>query len=94
MNATSNNNQAQIKKQILSEFARHPSDSASCEVQVALITHRLKYLNTHFSKHSKDHHSKTGLLKLVSRRRRLLSYLKKHDLHRYQDLISRLGLRK
>ena len=83
-----------IKEKTVKEYQRHGQDTASPEVQVALITHRLKYLNDHFSKHPKDHHSKTGLLKLVGKRRRLLNYFKKRDYDGYRQLISQLGIRK
>ena len=69
-------------------------DTGSPEVQVALLTERLSELSEHFKTHKKDHHSRRGLLRIVSQRRRLLDYLKKNDLGRYQTLIGRLGLRR
>ena len=70
------------------------SDSGSPEVQIALLTERINYLTDHFKVHKKDHHSRRGLLKLVSQRRRLLSYLRRTQPERYQALIQRLGLRR
>lgn len=83
-----------MKQKVLKEYGLHATDTASVSVQVALITQRLKYLNEHFSKHPKDHHSKTGLLKMVGQRKKLLRYLKNKDHDSYADLISRLGIRK
>lgn len=82
------------KGEIISKHARSDGDSGSVEVQVALITSRLSYLQDHFRSHAKDHHSRRGLLKLVGRRRRLLDYLKRRDVQRYRSLIKELGLRK
>lgn len=82
------------KKQLIQEYATHPGDTGSPEVQIALITHRLKYLNEHFSQHKKDHHSRRGLLKLVSKRKKLISYLKNKDIYRYKAVIEKLGIRK
>jgi len=76
------------------EHKRHDTDTGSTEIQVALLTERLKELSEHFKVHNKDHHSRRGLLKLVSQRRRLLDYLKRSDVERYQALIGRLGLRR
>ncbi|MGE5278672.1 MAG: 30S ribosomal protein S15 [Acidobacteriota bacterium] len=76
------------------QFRTHESDTGSPEVQVALLTNRIGYLTEHFKTNAKDHHSRRGLLKLVSRRRRLLDYLKSESPERYQKLIDRLGLRK
>ena len=72
----------------------HPADTGSPEVQVALLTGRLTELTEHFKIHKKDHHSRRGLLKIVSQRRRLLDYLRRSDAGRYQALIERLGLRR
>ncbi|MCJ7580879.1 MAG: 30S ribosomal protein S15 [Candidatus Aminicenantes bacterium] len=72
----------------------HPKDTGSPEVQVALLTNRIQYLTTHFAIHKKDHHSKTGLMKMVGQRKRLLVYLKKQDVKRYESLIKKLKLRK
>jgi small subunit ribosomal protein S15 len=82
------------KQSIIDSYAVHEGDTGSPEVQIALITERLRYLNEHFSVHAKDHHSRRGLLKLVGRRRRLLDYLKKKNIERYRELIGRLGIRR
>jgi small subunit ribosomal protein S15 len=84
-----------VKKQrIIESFKTHPLDTGSPEVQIALLTERITYLTDHFKTHKKDHHSRRGLLKLVSQRRRLLNYLKTADKGRYANVIERLGLRK
>jgi small subunit ribosomal protein S15 len=85
---------AEEKQQILSEFKIHEKDTGSPEVQIALITKRINELRTHFDTHKKDHSSRRGLLKLVSRRNQLLKYLTNEDRARYQRIIGRLGLRK
>jgi small subunit ribosomal protein S15 len=85
---------AATKKTVVEEFQRKQGDTGSTEVQVALLTARLDQLSEHFSTHEKDHHSRRGLLRIVSRRRRLLSYLAANDFERYQALIKRLGLRR
>jgi small subunit ribosomal protein S15 len=82
------------KPNIVQQFRTHDQDTGSPEVQVALLTNRIGYLTEHFKTNAKDHHSRRGLLKLVSRRRRLLDYLKTESPERYQKLIERLGLRK
>jgi small subunit ribosomal protein S15 len=82
------------KQRIIESYAVHAGDTGSPEVQIALITERLRYLNEHFSAHAKDHHSRRGLLKLVGRRRRLLDYLKNKNIERYRELIDRLGIRR
>ncbi len=82
------------KDNIIKDNAVHTGDTGSPEVQVALITNRIKYLSDHFSTHKKDHHSRTGLLKMVGRRKRLLGYLKQKDVERYAKLIKKLKLRK
>jgi small subunit ribosomal protein S15 len=82
------------KKELIDRFKLHDSDTGSPEVQIALLTHRITYLNEHFKVHTKDHHSRRGLLKLVGQRRRLLNYLKSKDINRYRALIQALGLRK
>lgn len=84
---------AEHKAQIVSDFQLSPNDTGSPEVQVALLSDRIKHLTEHFKLHKKDHHSRRGLLQLVNQRRSLLKYLKKKDLQRYQTLIERLGLR-
>jgi len=82
------------KSKIIEDYKINPSDSGSPEVQIALMTNRLNYLTEHFSTHKKDHHSRTGLMRMVGRRKRLLEYLKKQDVKRYEKLIKRLKLRK
>jgi small subunit ribosomal protein S15 len=82
------------KQTIIQEYKLHDKDTGSPEVQIALLTERIDYLNNHFKAHKKDHHSRRGLLKMVSRRRRLLDYIRKKDEDRYQTLIKRLGIRK
>ncbi|MDO3558606.1 30S ribosomal protein S15 [Ralstonia pseudosolanacearum] len=82
------------KQEVVKQFARGTNDTGSPEVQVALLTARINALTPHFKAHMKDHHSRRGLLKMVSRRRRLLDYLKKNDADRYRSLIEKLGLRK
>ena len=84
----------EVKKQIIEQYRVHGTDSGSPEVQVALLTNRITELTEHFKIHTKDHHGRRGLLKLVGRRRRLLDYLKGQDLERYRATIERLGLRK
>ncbi len=84
----------EVKASVISEYRTHESDTGSPEVQVALLTHRITELTEHFKAHAKDHHSRRGLLKLVSQRRRLLDYVKKQNLERYRALIERLGIRK
>ncbi|MCP5059792.1 MAG: 30S ribosomal protein S15 [bacterium] len=85
---------AQRKLEILSEYRTHDSDTGSPEVQVALLSERITELTEHFQTHKKDHHSRRGLLKLVSQRRRMLDYLRGIAPERYRTLISRLGLRR
>jgi small subunit ribosomal protein S15 len=84
----------EIKERIVGDFRVHERDTGSPEVQVALLTNRITELTEHFKTHTKDHHSRRGLLKLVGRRRRLLDYLKGQDLDRYRSTIERLGIRK
>ena len=85
---------AEQKKEMIKEYQTSEKDTGSPEVQVALLTQRIKYLTEHFKTHKKDHHSRRGMLKLVGKRRRLLDYLKKNDVDRYHTLIKRLGLRR
>jgi small subunit ribosomal protein S15 len=86
---------APVRKSIVIEkFKQHDSDTGSPEVQIALLTERIKYLTEHFKTHKKDHHSRRGLLKLVGQRRRLLDYLKKKSVERYRNVIKALGIRK
>lgn len=82
------------KASIVEEYAIQKGDTGSPEVQVALMTARIKDLSPHFKEHIHDHHSRQGLLRLVNSRRKLLDYLKKSDVERYRSLIKRLGLRK
>jgi small subunit ribosomal protein S15 len=84
----------EAKLELISKYKTHGTDTGSPEVQVALLTTRINELTDHFRTHKKDHHSRRGLLKLVQQRRSLLDYLKRRDINRYHDLISRLGLRK
>lgn len=86
--------ESQQMQELISEYRTHETDTGSSEVQVAIITRRISELSEHFKTHTKDHHSRRGLLKLVSQRRRLLDYLRGQDPQRYQTLISRLGLRR
>lgn len=82
------------KAEIIKEYGRTPTDTGSPEVQIALLTERIKELTEHLKINKKDHHSRRGLLKMVGQRRGLLEYLKKTDIVGYRDLIERLGLRK
>ena len=82
------------KAKIIKSNKNHPKDTGSPEVQIALITNRINYLSNHFSTHKKDHHSRTGLMKLVGKRKRLLEYLKNQDVKRYESLIKKHKLRK
>jgi small subunit ribosomal protein S15 len=82
------------KQALIKKYARGKGDTGSPEVQVALLTDRINHLTGHFEKHVKDHHSRRGLLLLVSNRRRLLDYLRRKDLPAYEKLIGELGLRK
>ncbi len=84
----------QTKSEVIDKFKIHGSDTGSPEVQIALLTERIQHLTEHFKTHSKDHHSRRGLLMMVSQRRRLLNYLRASDVERYRNLISALGLRK
>jgi small subunit ribosomal protein S15 len=82
------------KKQLIEAYRSHEKDTGSASVQIALLTERINDLSEHFKRHKKDHHSRQGLLKLVSLRRRLLDYLKRQDEKTYQDIIKKLTLRK
>lgn len=82
------------KAEIIAEYGRTPNDTGSPEVQIALLTERIKELTEHLKVNKKDHHSRRGLLKMVGQRRGLLAYLKKKDIESYRSLIERLGLRK
>ena len=85
---------AEAKAKIVIDFGRDDKDSGSTEVQVALLTAQINHLQGHFAEHKKDHHSRRGLLRMVSQRRKLLDYLKGKDAVRYTSLIERLGLRR
>jgi small subunit ribosomal protein S15 len=82
------------KAELIQSFQTHEGDTGSPEVQIALLTERIIYLTDHFKTHKKDHHSRRGLLKLVSRRRRLLDYVRDRDVERYRKIIEALGIRK
>ena len=82
------------KQDLIKDFAKSDGDTGSPEVQIAILTERILNLTEHFKTHSKDNHSRRGLLKMVSKRRRLLDYLKGRDQARYEDTIKRLGIRK
>ncbi len=81
-------------QEIISEYGQHDSDTGSPEVQVALLTERIKHLTEHMKTHKHDFHSQRGLLMLVGKRRRLLNYLRRQDVERYRSLIAALGLRR
>jgi small subunit ribosomal protein S15 len=82
------------KQDVIDKHKTHDNDSGSPEVQIALLTERIKYLTDHFKVHKKDHHSRRGLLKLVGQRRRLLDYLKNNKVERYRSIVKDLGLRR
>ena len=82
------------KQAIMAEYAVHEGDTGSPEVQIAVLTKRIKDLTEHLKEHTNDHHSRRGLLKMVGRRRNLLGYLLKVDIERYRSIVARLGLRK
>ena len=82
------------KSAIIEDFRSHDNDTGSAEVQIAILSERIRYLTEHFRTHAKDHHSRRGLLRMVNQRRSLLDYLKNKDIERYRDLIKRLGLRR
>jgi len=82
------------KRVVIQQFRVHDSDSGSAEVQIALLTERIKYLTEHFKVHKRDHHSRRGLLRMVGQRRRLLDYLKATKVERYRAVVKELGLRK
>lgn len=85
---------AEQKQQIVSEYQLSNGDTGSPEVQIALLTARIKYLTGHFKTHKKDHHSRKGLIRLVNQRRSLLDYVRRKDVQRYRDIVQRLGLRR
>jgi small subunit ribosomal protein S15 len=82
------------KNELINEFKTHENDTGSPEVQIAVLTEEINNLNQHLRTHKKDHHSRRGLLKMVGRRRNLLTYLRNKDVQRYRELINRLGLRR
>ena len=82
------------KQEIVAQFGKDANDTGSPEVQVAILTARIRELQEHFDKHPKDHHSRRGLLKMVGKRRNMLAYLRDKDVERYRALIEKLGLRK
>ena len=85
---------AERKQELVSKFGKAPGDTGSAEVQIALLTERINELTQHLRTHSKDHHSRRGLLMLVGKRRRMLRYLERTDLERYRTLVADLGLRR
>ena len=85
---------ADRKSELIGQFRNHDTDTGSPEVQIAILSERITYLTEHFQTHKKDHHSRRGLLKLVSQRRRLLDYVRSQDVERYRKIISELGIRK
>ena len=84
----------EIKGNIINQHRIHTTDTGSPEVQIALLSERITYLTEHFKTHTKDHASRRGLLKIVGKRRRLLDYLRKYNVDRYREVISKLGIRK
>lgn len=82
------------KNEIINEYKTHDSDTGSPEVQIAILTEKINNLNEHLRTHKKDHHSRRGLLKMVGKRRNLLTYLRNKDVTRYRELINKLGLRR
>jgi small subunit ribosomal protein S15 len=82
------------KKELIQKYGENEFDTGRTEVQIAMLSDRIKYLTDHFKKHEKDNHSRRGLLQLVGQRRRLLDYLAKKDIKRYRDLIKELGIRR
>jgi len=82
------------KKEIINEYGKSDNDTGSAEVQVALLSNRIDHLTEHLKNHTKDHHTRRGLLMLVGKRRRLLQYLQNEDVQRYRNIIEKLGLRR
>lgn len=82
------------KEEVITSFRSHEKDTGSCEVQIALLTARITHLTDHLRDHRKDFHSRRGLLQMTSKRRKLLNYLKKHELVKYSELLTKLNLRK
>lgn len=85
---------AEQKQALIDQFKVHENDTGSPEVQIAILTNKINYLNEHLRVHKKDHHSRRGLLKMVGHRRNLLNYLRKKDVNRYRAVVEKLGLRK
>lgn len=83
-----------VKPQIIADFKKHDKDTGSSEVQIALLTARINHLTEHLRTHRKDFHSRRGLLQMASRRRKLLDYVKRHDIAKYTELLQKLNLRK
>lgn len=86
--------ETELKQKIVGDYKTHGSDTGSSQVQIALLTQRITELTEHFKVHKKDNNSRRGLLKMVSRRRKLLDYLKSRDIEQYHDIIQKLGLRR
>ena len=84
----------EVKEKVVGDYKTHDGDTGSSQVQIALLTQRINELTEHFKVHKKDNHSRRGLLKMVSRRRKLLDYLKRQDINAYHDIIQKLGLRR
>ncbi len=84
----------EVKEKIVGEYRAHESDTGSSSVQIALLTERITQLTEHFRTHSKDHHSRRGLLKMVSQRRKHLDFLRRTDIQKYHDIVKKLGLRR
>lgn len=82
------------KQKVIKDYRKHERDTGSASVQIALLTERINHLTEHFKQHTKDHHSRRGLLRLVGQRRRLLNYLKKEDKRQYEELLDKLNLKK
>ena len=94
MTATTRSIDKETVKALIAEYGKGEGDSGSAEVQVAIMTHRIKHLTEHLKTHQKDNHSRRGLLKMVGKRRGLLNYLKEVDIERYRAIIASLGIRK
>lgn len=84
----------EVKEQVVEDYKTHDGDTGSSQVQIALLTQRINELTEHFKVHKKDNHSRRGLLKMVSRRRKLLDYLKRRNINEYHTIIEKLGLRR
>ena len=82
------------KQRVISDFRKHEKDTGSASVQIAILTERINKLTDHFKEHTKDHHSRQGLLRLVGKRRRLLDYIKQTDMQLYTELLNKLGLKR